>query len=400
MTTLLIIAWYLSVYGAYAQLIHPEQVDKSCDPDIRDNWTIISSSLATVFSCTWVAIHLNIPKQWKKRERGKWKRRLWIFGCRIAAFAAALIAPEYIVIRAWDQRTSSAKEIAARQPVQGWTVTHGFFVIMGGFMVRDSEGNDRILEPDEVETYLRDDQINISEEDIQDKSKANAFTKGFAILQTTWFILNLIARAVQHLSVTELEIAALAFAILNGATYFLWWDKPLDVQRPIILKDISRDKNKAEGGHTDGIHNIQPPTDLGKSKTPLQSVKMFGHGVHKKATATSDYILAAVGVFFGGYSLHRVALPLSDYYGEVALEKCMFHHYSRASHDCSVNTHGLQTPLLASFHRYPSFCFFAFLFILYLTARLALFTLIFTTLRSLPPDAYVAVRWSDFMPHI
>jgi hypothetical protein len=41
--------------------------------------------------------------------------------------------------------------------------------------------------------------------------------------------------------ITELEILTLAFAVLNFATYGLWWNKPLDVQVPFLIRDIPGD---------------------------------------------------------------------------------------------------------------------------------------------------------------
>ena len=73
----------------------------------------------------------------------------------------------------------------------------------------------------------------ISVDEIMDRSKRDVFSKGFAVLQTTWFITHCIARGVYELSITELEIATLAFAVLNGLLYFLWWNKPQDVACPV-----------------------------------------------------------------------------------------------------------------------------------------------------------------------
>lgn len=47
---------------------------------------------------------------------------------------------------------------------------------------------------------------DISEEEINDRSKGDALSKGFALLQITWFI----ARASQHLPVTITGTVALA----------------------------------------------------------------------------------------------------------------------------------------------------------------------------------------------
>ncbi|KAF8064243.1 hypothetical protein FPV67DRAFT_210971 [Lyophyllum atratum] len=56
------------------------------------------------------------------------------------------------------------------------------------------------------------------------------------LLQVTWFILQFLARIIQHLPITELEVATLAFAVVNFMIYFCWWNKPLDVQCSIKVK--------------------------------------------------------------------------------------------------------------------------------------------------------------------
>ncbi|KAJ2929677.1 hypothetical protein H1R20_g7406, partial [Candolleomyces eurysporus] len=77
--------------------------------------------------------------------------------------------------------------------------------------------------------------LPITEEEIRDRSKGDELAKAFVIVQTTWFVVQCIARGVQRLTVTELEIVTLAYAALNGAMYFFWWDKPLDVQCPVVI---------------------------------------------------------------------------------------------------------------------------------------------------------------------
>ncbi|KAG6914726.1 hypothetical protein DXG01_015737 [Tephrocybe rancida] len=115
---------------------------------------------------------------------------------------------------------------------------------MGGFRVcnPDSSIEPFTLDPEDLEPYLKDHDIDISELEIQDRSKGDVLAKSLVLLQVSWFILQVVARAVQHLAVTELEIATLAFAILNIMTYLCWWNKPLDVNLPIkITTDHSGD---------------------------------------------------------------------------------------------------------------------------------------------------------------
>ena len=120
---------------------------------------------------------------------------------------------------------------------QRWTRTHGFFVSMGGFMLYD--GDERMIQTlsiEKLEDLASQGKIRwprIAVDEIMDRSKRDVFAKGFAVLQTTWFITQCIARAVYGLPITELEIATLAFAVLNGLLSFLWWDKPQNVVCPV-----------------------------------------------------------------------------------------------------------------------------------------------------------------------
>jgi len=100
------------------------------------------------------------------------------------------------------------------------------------------EGNRpiRVLLPDQLESYSLTGNSNfprISKAEIEDKSKGDAISKGFVILQTGWFVTQCIARGAQGLPITELELVTVAFAALNFVVYVLWWDKPLNVQRGV-----------------------------------------------------------------------------------------------------------------------------------------------------------------------
>ena len=97
---------------------------------------------------------------------------------------------------------------------------------------------------------------HISVDEIMDRSKRDIFSKGIAVLQTTWFITQCIARAVYGLTITELEIATLAFAVLNGLLSFLWWNKPQDVAcpAPIYLCHPSSESRREAGTQTDPAH--------------------------------------------------------------------------------------------------------------------------------------------------
>ena len=72
----------------------------------------------------------------------------------------------------------------------------------------------------------------LQEEDINDKSKQDWLAKGFVLAQTIWFVTQCIARRVLHLALTELELTACAYAVLSAVTYGFWWKKPFNIGRP------------------------------------------------------------------------------------------------------------------------------------------------------------------------
>jgi hypothetical protein len=109
---------------------------------------------------------------------------------------------------------------------------------MGGFMLYVNGKPRATLKPDEFLGFVREGSVEmpvIVEADIEDRSKGDALSKGIAILQLAWFVLQLVARYVQNLPITLLELDTLALAALAGIAYGLWWKKPKDVRRPYAV---------------------------------------------------------------------------------------------------------------------------------------------------------------------
>ncbi|KAJ4420458.1 hypothetical protein N0V82_004335 [Gnomoniopsis sp. IMI 355080] len=78
----------------------------------------------------------------------------------------------------------------------------------------------------------------LGEQDIKDKSKADSLAKGLAVLQITWLVVNLIARGVAGLPITQLEIATASFAVVAILTYMANMWKPKDISQPTILPGL------------------------------------------------------------------------------------------------------------------------------------------------------------------
>ena len=75
--------------------------------------------------------------------------------------------------------------------------------------------------------------------ELKDRSKGDSFIKGFAVLQISALVIQIIARSFQGLAITLLEITVLAFAACALVTYILLWHKPQDVKEPIYV-DIDK----------------------------------------------------------------------------------------------------------------------------------------------------------------
>lgn len=144
------------------------------------------------------------------------------------------------------------------EPYVEWTITHAHFLQMGGFRLICSKEDKEKYDDKLVFHYELQDGTwegvlthsalmyfmeigrlecpNISEEEIKDKSKGDAFFKALAILQLLWFILQVVVRASIHLDITPIEITTCALVVATIFMYWSWWNKPLNAQCPVFLR--------------------------------------------------------------------------------------------------------------------------------------------------------------------
>jgi hypothetical protein len=217
--------------------------------DTRSIYNILWSCLSTIFACTWITVHPNIPapgdSQWAVLRR------------RLAIMGYFLLTPECVILWAarqhFEARYLTAKHIKIHTE---WTRAHAFFLIMGGFTLHERGKPVQVLEARELEKLWEAGKIKwptVTKEEIADRSKGDYLSKTIVLFQTTWFVGQCIARGAYGLTVTELEVVTVAFASLTGVIYYLWWDKPLDVRCSIpvhLLPDlgkIERDIEKETG---------------------------------------------------------------------------------------------------------------------------------------------------------
>ncbi|KAK0440652.1 uncharacterized protein EV420DRAFT_1485862 [Desarmillaria tabescens] len=184
-----------------------EDVLPACYEDCRTVWDIIWSCATTIFACTWLSVHLNVPGH-------KLTEKEWFAGAMDCAklMAIAVLAPEAIVAWAVMQLMVDGKYTASvsKPPISIFShiirkimlqedpdppklsMTHGFFLSMGGFYDTDTE---TLLDLDSFATNERliDELQKVDVISIHDKSKGDAFSKAVSILQISWFVSQCIA---------------------------------------------------------------------------------------------------------------------------------------------------------------------------------------------------------------
>ncbi|TFK65787.1 hypothetical protein BDN72DRAFT_180077 [Pluteus cervinus] len=213
-------------------VVHPRCDCSGTTADGRTIYDIVKSCLFTIAACVYRAVHQNIPDP----ELGFWGR----LRVTIKVILCALIAPELMIwwaMRQWFGAREVVRLMNRANPKLKWTKVHGQFAQMGGFARKD---NRRVLHPYPLRRLLRDgrvdvEELQLTEKEIQDKSKGDILSKILVSFQTTWFVFECIARLQQGLPLIELEVVTLAFATLNLFTYALWWYKPLNVLCPIYI---------------------------------------------------------------------------------------------------------------------------------------------------------------------
>ena len=316
-------------------------------------------------------------------------------------------------------------------------MTHGFFIIMGGFHLfeRSSDENsgtqsisqegDSPLHPLLASNLMRDDIYTFTmptQEEIKDKGKSDWLAKSLVLLQTSWFVLQCIARAIKYLPVTHLEIVTLAYAAVNFVIYVFWWNKPLNVNRPVR---VFRKSGESEPREThpqvkqpisealkltweiigEGLLTILKCVLGGQDENVELShedrVPRFWANSTSEGVGIAAIIVLGVGVCFGAihciawffpcpthpelsiWQISSAATTAVPFY--VALMAFLAARMDNTEYEMVGGIAGISI-LPAS--------------ILYIFAWVVTLVFAFTSLRDLPPGKFDTVHWTTFIPHV
>ncbi|KAG2343490.1 hypothetical protein BDR05DRAFT_1059679 [Suillus weaverae] len=301
---------------------------------------------------------------------------------------------------------------------KGWSVTHGFFVWMGGFMLYVNGKPRATLTSDELRHFVNVETVDmpvISEAEIKDRSKGDGLSKSIALLQLAWFVIQLVARYVQNLPITLLEIDTLAIVILTCFAYGLWWKKPKDVGCPYIVHWKAQNQPGQLTYDTEKFHSLGVGC-LDRLIYPFTSLMGIGASISPRAARFRRV------PSLGGYSIsyHATSVRLIGCFSGMVFGAvhCLGWNYlfQRPTEHMLWRAASLgiaSAPALLFLYieywigwknsrvgQYIIVCAALIISLIYVAARVTLIVLIMLSLRSLPLDAYDTVAWTQFIPHL
>jgi hypothetical protein len=300
-----------------------------------------------------------------------------------------------------------------------WSLVHGFFAIMGGFMVMVDGVPVYPAVPGWGNMAITDfDFPDIPEEEIRDKSKGDGLSKGLVLLQLIWFATRVIARAAHRLPISELEIATCAYVVVTSITYAVWWQKPLNAERyvPVTLREHAMGKDlaysyqeKRRTARSVLITLITGQLSSGDI-TRMNRVPTMFIGAHEDEFQDNHYFLVqcAAGVIFGG--LH---VACWNFQFPTHLEMVLWRTGAVLITLVSLSAPGsvIIVPMLPeildnggwwrrAFGNAVYWVYAIGMPLIYVLSRLVLMGIQFSTLRDLPKGAFEEVVWASFIPHI
>jgi hypothetical protein len=252
---------------------------------------------------------------------------------------------------------------------------------------------------------------HISEADIVDKSAGDGLSKSIAMVQVVWFVAQLIGRTAAQITITELEVITAGYAVMNLGIYILWWSKPLLVNQQIVLYSRVQDATRLYAPNI--AHRNRRSTGellrgtraliFGRLYRPVDKVGLLWAG-SRSESGISGPVLSPVfmmlALVFGlihaaAWNSHFLSLP----------EMWLWRSTSAAitlmpSLSIYIPLFGALLPKWTRGGHIGVYCMYNVIPPLYIICRIVLLVLPLIQLRALPPDAFLVVPWSTFIPHI
>ncbi|KAL5387546.1 hypothetical protein PMIN02_008081 [Paraphaeosphaeria minitans] len=151
-----------------------------------------------------------------------------------------IIGPEFPLTYAAGQWSRAKHFVKAFRDLgyNDWHMRQAFFADMGGFVLHARHADSFPLNAAQLCWLVRHGYIQypkITKKEVWDKSKQDTFTKLVTAFQGGYLIIQCIARVIQGLAITTLELSAVAIVVCSLMFSYAWLHKPADVQTPVHL---------------------------------------------------------------------------------------------------------------------------------------------------------------------
>jgi hypothetical protein len=234
----------------------------------------------------------------------------------------------------------------------------------------------------------------IKKEDLQDRCKADAFTKAFAILQSGWLVVQSIARVLVGLPITQIELMTLSFVVCALVMYGLWWNKPFDAEREIILTSL--DDVGTSGYRKKENTERVPDLDM----DVLFGILFDIADRHYDITATIPFFaLFVTGTVFS--ALHIAAW---DWEFPSPNLRILWRIFGVAATGSAL-VPAINTTIAYAVRDWNWLLNSVFIldfifFLVYIISRLGLIVVGFYCFSSMPASVYETVEWTNILPHL
>ncbi|KAF8247271.1 hypothetical protein K440DRAFT_661557 [Wilcoxina mikolae CBS 423.85] len=313
-------------------VIHPTQ-NWGPNPNSRGTLSILFSCGSALIFCVWTAVQLNIDPS-SGTKRGKIEMVPRYLGRAMWA-TIALLAPDIVLSVALHQflvareyRRAVNNFIKSDSRVQNeidpryMELRMAFFATMGGFCYEDNTINGprwTSLKIDTLRGFRAMDRIHDCRvPEMRDGNGATSIAKTITIF-TGWIVLQCFGRRLDNLHITLLELNTSLHVIIAIVMYAIWWEKPLDIGRPITIDGYGLGINSATTVYVDTLRAnlieaekavsswVQPENAVtfkgteSKGHTSGEIIKQKGSGKGDVVTVEEEVahpkLLIAVAVF-------------------------------------------------------------------------------------------------------
>ena len=215
-------------------------------PESNDRGTIgiVWMFLTTIFLASWTSYHEN-PEYPGHHD---WRVRFHVLKEKTKF---AFLLPEVGAVQSLKELFEAFKlsgyMMIYQKEFPGWqdfSMNQAFLCVKGGIYQKTPESDQLVcVNRDRLMWLPKTKQLKYSEYpsklEISDKSKSDWTLKIISIVQTTWFVLNIVVRLKHGYPVSLLECLASAHVFCGLIAFLSWFSCPQSIQQPFVIKPAS-----------------------------------------------------------------------------------------------------------------------------------------------------------------